>query len=47
MMTECMVRPITIGFEEFIIGVDFKIGYYWGELDESEDFDLLAEEEDE
>lgn len=41
MMTECMVRPITIGFEEFIIGIDFKIGYYWGDMDDSDDFDLL------
>lgn len=36
MMHDCMVRPIKIGFEEFIIEVDFKTGYYWGDLDESE-----------
>ena len=39
-MHECMVRPIKIGFEEFIIEVDFKVGHYWGELleEETEDF---------
>lgn len=36
MMHDCMVRPIKIGFEEFIIEVDFKTGYIWGDLDESE-----------
>lgn len=45
-MTECMVRPLKIGFEEFIIGIDFKTGYYWGELDESDDVDLLDLEEE-
>jgi uracil-DNA glycosylase family 4 len=45
MMTECMVRPITIGFEEFIIGIDFKVGHYWGELDERE-VDLLDMEDE-
>jgi uracil-DNA glycosylase family 4 len=44
MMRECMVRPIKIGFEEFIIGIDFKTGYHWGDLDDNDDFDLLAEE---
>ena len=44
-MRECMVRPITIGFETFVIEVDFKTGYCWGELDEHDDFDLLNEEE--
>jgi DNA polymerase I-like protein with 3'-5' exonuclease and polymerase domains len=38
MMTECMVRPMQIGFEEFIIGIDFKTGYYWGDLDDRDDF---------
>jgi len=42
MMHDCMVRPIRIGFEEFIIEVDFKTGHYWGDLDESE---IPAEEE--
>ena len=46
MMTECMVRPIKIGFEEFIIGVDFKTGYYWGELDKT-DVDILNLEDSE
>jgi uracil-DNA glycosylase family 4 len=46
MMHECMVRPIKIRFEEFIIEVDFKVGYYWGELDEKDDFDLLLDEGD-
>jgi hypothetical protein len=41
-MTECMVRPITIGFEEFIIGVDFKVGTHWGDMD---DKDILEIEE--
>jgi uracil-DNA glycosylase family 4 len=41
MMAECMVRPITIGFEEFIIGIDFKTGYHWGDLNEDDDYDLL------
>lgn len=47
MMTECMVRPIKIGFEEFIIGIDFKVGYYWGELDEEDhSIEILEEEND-
>jgi len=41
-MTECMVRPITIGFESFIIGVDFKVGTHWGDMD---DKDILEIEE--
>lgn len=37
-LTECMLRPITIGFEEFIIGIDFKEGTHWGDMDDSNDF---------
>jgi hypothetical protein len=44
MMTECMVRPIKIGFEEFIIGIDFVTGYYWGDLDAKDDFEVFEEE---
>lgn len=46
MMKECMIRPIKIGFEEFIIGLDFKLGYYWGDLDDSEEFDFSSLEEE-
>jgi len=40
MLKECMIRPLKIGFEEFIIGVDFKIGTHWGDMDDSEEFDF-------
>jgi hypothetical protein len=40
MMKECMIRPLKVGFEEFIIGVDFKIGTHWGDMDDSEEFDF-------
>lgn len=43
MMSECMVRPIKIGFEEFVIGIDFVTGYHWGDLNADDDFDILAE----
>jgi uracil-DNA glycosylase family 4 len=46
MMSECMVRPIKIGFEEFVIGIDFVTGYHWGDLNADDDFDLLAEGDD-
>jgi DNA polymerase I-like protein with 3'-5' exonuclease and polymerase domains len=42
-LTECMVRPIIIGFEEFIIGVDFKVGKRWGDV-YGEDIIELEEE---
>jgi uracil-DNA glycosylase family 4 len=45
-MTECMVRPIKVGFEEFVIGIDFVTGYYWGDLNADDDFDLLSEGEE-
>lgn len=41
MLTECLVRPIKIGFEEFTIGIDFKVGTHWGDMEDSADFDIL------
>jgi hypothetical protein len=40
MMKECMIRPLKIGFEEFIIGVDFKVGTHWGDMDDSDEFEF-------
>jgi DNA polymerase-1 len=47
MMTECMVRPLRIGFNEFIIGIDFVTGYYWGDLDAKDDYEIFEEETEE
>jgi uracil-DNA glycosylase family 4 len=44
-MHECMVRPIKMGFEEFVIEVDFQTGYIWGELDDKDDFADLMDDD--
>lgn len=46
MLKECMIRPLKINFEEFIIGIDFKIGTHWGDMDVSEEFEFDFEGEE-
>jgi uracil-DNA glycosylase family 4 len=46
-MHECMVRPIRVGFEEFIIEIDFHMGYYWGKLDAEDRLEIFGDIDEE
>jgi DNA polymerase I len=48
LMRECMIHPLSNGYETFYIDTDFKVGKYWGDMEETDidhDGEYYTEEE--